>query len=49
MNSLNSEYAINVQEQSYNHIMEKLKDNNMTVEDEEIQEDNTIVITVNLD
>ena len=47
--SINNEYAINVQEQSYNQIIENLKNNNMEIEDEEIQDDNTIVITVNVD
>ena len=49
MNDLTSEYAINVQEQSYNHIIEKLSENNMQIESEEISEDNTIVLTVNLE
>ena len=49
ISSIGSEYAINAQEQSYNHIVEKLQDNNMKIEDEEVYDDNTIVITVNLD
>ena len=49
VNSISEEYAINVQEQSYNRIIEKLQDNNMKIEDEEVYDDNTIVITVNLD
>ncbi len=46
---LNSEYAMNVQEDAYMHIIEKLKENNMQVEDEEVMDDNTIVLTVNID
>ena len=46
---LNSEYAMNVQEDAYLHIMDKLKENNMQVEEEEVMDDNTIVLTVNID
>ncbi len=46
---LNQEYAMNVQEDAYLHIIEKLKENNMQIEDEEVQDDNTIVLTVNID
>lgn len=46
---LSSEYALNVQEETYLNIIEKLKENNMQIEDEEVMDDNTIVLTVNLD
>lgn len=46
---LNSEYALNVQEDVYLHIIDKLKENNMQIEEEEVQDDNTIVLTVNID
>ena len=46
---LNNEYTVNVQEKSYNSIVAKLKENNMQIENEEICEDNTIVLTVNLE
>lgn len=46
---LNNEYAMNVQEDAYLHIMDKLKENNMQVEQEEVMDDNTIVLTVNID
>ena len=46
---LSSEYALNVQEDAYLHIMDKLKENNMQIEEEEVMEDNTIVITVNIE
>lgn len=49
LNDLSSEYAINVQEQSYNSIIEKLNDNNLQIESEEVYDDNTIVLTVNID
>lgn len=46
---INSEYALNVQEAAYLSIIEKLKDQNMQIEDETVQEDNTIVLTINLE
>lgn len=46
---LNNEYALNVQEDAYLHILDKLKENNMQIEEEEVMEDNTIVLTVNID
>lgn len=49
LNDLSSEYALNVQEESYLNIIEKLKENNMQVEEEEVLDDNTIVLTVNLE
>lgn len=49
VNDLNSEYALNVQEETYLNIVEKLKENNMQIEEEEVLDDNTIVLTVNLD
>jgi len=49
LSDLGSEYAMNVQEDAYLHIIEKLKENNMQIEEEEVQDDNTIVLTVNID
>ena len=46
---LNNEYTLNVQEESYLSIIEKIKENNMEIEEEEILEDNTIVLTVNVE
>ena len=46
---LNSEYALNVQEDAYLSIIEKLKENNMELEEEDVLDDNTIVLTVNLE
>lgn len=49
VDNLTSEYAINVQEECYNNIVAKLNDNNMEIESEEVCDDDTIVITVNLE
>lgn len=49
LNDLSGEYALNVQEETYLSIVDKLKDNNMELESEEVLDDNTIVLTVNLD
>ena len=46
---ISSEYTLNVQEQSYLSIVENLKQNNMEIEEEEVLEDNTIVLTINLE
>ena len=48
-NDLSNEYALNVQEESYMNIVDKLKQNNMQIEEEEVLDDNTIVLTVNLE
>ena len=42
-------YALNVQEDAYLHIIDKLKENNMQIEEEEVMDDNTIVLTVNIE
>ncbi len=49
LNDLSSEYALNTQEETYLNILDKLKDNNMELESEEVLDDNTIVLTVNLE
>lgn len=49
IDDLSSEYALNVQEEAYLNIVDKLKANNMEIEDEEVLDDNTIVLTVNLE
>ena len=46
---LGEEYAINAQEASYNKIKERLEERNMTISEEEVYEDNTIVLTIDLD
>ena len=49
INDLNSEYALNVQEAAYLSILEKLKQNNMQIEEENVDDDNTITLTINLE
>ncbi len=49
MENLNSEYAINVQEAAYNDIIENIEKHNMEIESEEVCDDNTIVLTINLE
>ena len=49
LGDLNNEYAMNVQEDAYLHIIDKLKENNMQIEEEEVLDDNTIVLTINID
>ncbi len=49
LNDLGNEYAVNVQEASYNSIMSKLKENHLELESEEVYDDNTIVLTINLE
>lgn len=46
---ISSEYTANAQEISYNKIKERLTEKNLEIYEEEIYEDNTIVLTVNLD
>lgn len=49
LEDLNSEYALNVQEDAYLNLVENLKKNNMEIEDETVEDDNTIVLTINLE
>ena len=49
VNNLDSEYKLNVQEQAYMQLVDKIKNKNMEIEEEEVLEDNTIVLTINLD
>ena len=49
INDINSEYSINVQESTYLSLIEKLKENDLEVAEEEVLDDNTIVLTVNLE
>lgn len=48
INDIHSEYISNSQEASYNKVVERLKEKNMKYE-EEVYDDDTIVLTVNLD
>jgi len=49
VDDLSNEYCQNAQEVSYNKIKERLKEHNLEINEEEIYDDNTIVLTVNLD
>lgn len=49
VNDLNSEYALNVQEETYIKIKERLAKKNLEIDEEEILEDDSIMLTVNLD
>lgn len=49
INDINSEYCANVQEISYNKIKENLETQNLEIAEEEILDDNTIVLTINLE
>ena len=46
---LGEEYQLNVQEQSYNNLKKKLEAQNLEIDSEEVLDDNSIMITVNLD
>ncbi|MCQ2739570.1 MAG: hypothetical protein MJ237_05010 [bacterium] len=46
---LSTEYVLNVQENAYLSIVEKLKENNMQIESETVEDDNTIVLTINIE
>ncbi len=48
LEDLNSEYGMNAQEESYIKIKERLAQKNLQIDEEEILEDNTIVLTVNI-
>lgn len=45
---LSSEYTLHAQEASYLTIKEKINDKNYTIESEEVFEDNTIVLTIDI-
>ena len=47
--NIGTEYTANAQEVSYNKIKERLEEQNLEIENEEIYDDNTIVLTVNLE
>lgn len=49
VDDINSEYRANAQEISYNKIKERLEAQNLSIDEEEIYDDNTIVLTVNLE
>lgn len=48
INEINSEYALNTQEENYIKIKERLEEQGMDIDEEEILENNVIVLTVNV-
>ena len=46
---INTEYAMNVQEETYIKLKERLEEKHMEIEHEEVLDDDSIVITVNID
>lgn len=48
MVDLEEEYTLNVQEVSYNKIKERLAQKNLSIDSEEILDDDSIVLTINL-
>ena len=48
VDELNEEYQMNVQEQSYMTIKKNLEKQNLTIDHEEVLEDNSIMLTINL-
>ena len=49
LKDLGNEYSTNAQEISYNKIVERLRNQNLQIENEEVYDDDTIVLTVNLE
>ena len=49
VNELGEEYQLNAQEKSYIDLKNKLEKQNLEIDSEEVLEDNSIMITVNLD
>lgn len=49
LSDLNSEYGMNAQEETYIKIKERLAQKNMKIDEEEILEDDSIMLTINLD
>lgn len=49
LNDISSEYTLNVQEASYLSIVENIKNTNMQIESETVEDDNTIVLTINVE
>ncbi len=48
VNDLKEEYQLNAQEQSYMNIKKNLEKQNLSIDSEEVLEDNSIMLTVNL-
>ena len=48
INEFNSEYALNTQEENYIKIKERLEQQGLKIDEEEVYEDDVIVLTVNI-
>ncbi len=48
LEDLESEYGLNIQELTYRKILERIKDKNMRLEGEYVEDDNSIVLTIDL-
>lgn len=48
LNDLKDEYALNIQDLTYRTIMSRLQQYNLQLEDERVDEDNSIVLTINV-
>ena len=48
LNDLKDEYSSNVQDVTYRRIIERIKSHNLRIESEEIDEDNSIVLTIDV-
>lgn len=48
LEDLKDEYGLNIQDLTYHTIMERLKDHNLQLEDERVDEDNSIILTINI-
>ena len=49
INDISDQYTSNTQEESYNKIKDRLKKHNLEISEEEVLDDNSIVLTVNID
>lgn len=49
LSDLNTEYGMNAQEETYIKIKERLSQKNLKIDEEEILEDDSILLTINLD
>ena len=49
IDDLSTEYSFNSQNESYNKITERLEKQGLKIDDEEVLDDDTIVLTVNID
>jgi len=48
LNAIDEEYKKNVQSYTYNKVVEKLKQTNMDIQSEEVMEDNSLLLTINI-